>query len=184
MGRVTLLASIAAAAAGLVACGDRSSSQTPLAPTDLASHLNPQLSPPPVAAGQSLAAQTSAGGYGARVLREEQLCFLPGIAADGTVFPLDDVPCEVQITLTNNRKGGANGWIKAVVPNESGRPFRATFADPPHLPCFIVFDSDGDGTYDIRMTTSQYVAIISASGQTSLTCHFPEGDEGLPIPDL
>lgn len=114
------------------------------------------------------------GAYGARVLREQQSCFLPAVAADGTVYPLADWPCEVQLTLTRNREDVANGRISAIVPNESGRAVRLAFGDPAPIPCWIEFDTDGDGTPDIVRETTKYAGIISAYGRIQISCHFSD----------
>jgi hypothetical protein len=144
----------------LVACGEA----TPLAPPDVGT---PQ--------GDALLSVQSAatnGGYGARVLREHQLCFLPAVAPDGSVYPLEDWPCEVQLVLTRNRDEVANGWIRATVPNESGRAVRMTFGNPEPIPCWIEFDTDGDGNPDVLRLTTKYTMTISATGRLHLSCHF------------
>lgn len=114
------------------------------------------------------------GTLGAQVFRERQLCFLLGIAADGTPYPLDNVPCEVQLVLTQNGRDIGSAFIKAVVPNESGRVLKLPLAgNPSPRPCVIEVDSDGDGTPDLFRQTTQYTATVSVSGRLHFSCQFP-----------
>ena len=112
--------------------------------------------------------------WGARILREEQGCVLPGIASDGTSYPLFDIPCDVQLVLTRNGQDVANSMVRATVPNEYGRAVTLRFGNPGPIRCFVNFDTDNDGTPDIFRETARYQLTVSASGRLRLNCQFPE----------